>query len=199
MSFSIPPDFCTTIVGHSRIIANSEPAKQSSPDGAVTAWVLACTDPRGNPQSKLSQGSVPPDSTLENGFSLDTPANGVRAWCCVDPLRPPDSPGVDWSLLIYNSFGFTRNAPRNTLETGWTVPPPPTTLAAKSKEFGRLQRDRVRTTAWFCGSLLLALSGRNQSAGSHSVVVERLSPARVGASSNWGHSRGSLLRCGSIP
>jgi hypothetical protein len=76
----------------------------------------------------------------------------------------PDSPGVNWSLLVYNSFGFTRNALLNTLETGWTVLPPPTNLAAKSKEFGWPQCDRIRTKAWFCGSLLLALSGRNQSA-----------------------------------
>ena len=82
----------------------------------------------------------------------------------VDLLRPLDAPGVDRSLLVYNSFGFTRNALLNTLETGWTVLPPSTNLVAKSKEFGCLH-DRVQTKAWFCGSLLLALSGRKQSLG----------------------------------
>jgi hypothetical protein len=73
----------------------------------------------------------------------------------------------------------------NTLETGWTVLPPHTNLAAKLNEFRCLQRDRVRTKPWICGSLLCALSGRMRAQASHSVVVGRLSPARVRASSNW--------------
>src|SRR5215471_7625977 len=112
----------------------------------------------------------------------------------------PDSPGVNWSLLVYNSFGFTRNALLNTLETGWTVLPPPTSLAAKSKEFGWPQRDRIRTKAWLAAVCSWLSPGGIRAQVSHSVVVERLSPARVGASLQiGGHSRGSLLRCGSIP
>jgi hypothetical protein len=155
VSFSIPPDFCTTIVGHSKIITNNEPTNHSVEINAVTAGV---------------------------GTSLHRPTH-------------QELTGLFWCTTPSG----LRDALLNTLETGWTVLPPPTNLAAKSKEVGCLQCDRIRTKAWFCGRLLLALSGRNQSAVSHSVVVERLSPARVGASSNWGRSRGSLLRCGSIP
>ena len=46
-----------------------------------------------------------------------------------------------------------------------------------------LQRDRVRTKAWFCGSLLWALSllGQMRAQVGHSVVVERLSLSRGGS------------------
>ena len=68
---------------------------------------------------------------------------------------------------------------------------PPTNLAAKSKEFGCLHRDRVRTKAWFCGSLLWALSnGQTRVLVSHSVVVRgSLSRAQGG---------GSLFKLGTL-
>src|SRR5258708_18602132 len=52
------------------------------------------TDLFGCTRSKPSQGSVPTDLTSRAILALVFSARWVRAECCVDPLRPPDQPGI---------------------------------------------------------------------------------------------------------
>ena len=107
MSFSIPPDFCTTIVGHSKIIANSEPANHASPDGAVTAWVLFTPAPIREAilNQNLARVALHLIQHSRTVLALIPLQMEFELGVASAHLRPPDSPGVDWSLLIYNSLG----------------------------------------------------------------------------------------------